>query len=389
MIVKNGQVYHLYKGFYKPAQLYLGDKKVAGYNVQTFIGNPLTLTGTYDDCFSQLQTTGASNQLVTHQGKNLFNRSKETASQYIGYDSGTLVTSAVSSTSDYIPAEANKQYTVNFTNDANGRGICFFNSSKSYISGVYYAPPRTFTTPANTAFIRFSYFINATDVQLEAGSAATAYTPFVPNSPSPDYPAQISGATKITVGNGVTAHDYYLPQPLYSLPDGTADEIEAVSGQEAQRIGKAILNGSTGTWLVYPSSESALSICFYASGLFSNRKIPSSSNTSICDKFLYSSNIIYSTSDVDEGYYPYPTIADRHAIRILKSRLVGWLDTWTDAQKVAAFKSWLSANPVTVLYELATPQTISGTPILVPTYPRQTTVSADGGTITASAKIVT
>ena len=188
-------------------------------------------------------------------------------------------------------------------------------------------------------------------------------------TPSPDNVRPLHGVQQITLSDGGNqSQTIALPQPLYSLPDGTADEIEAVSGQEAQRIGKAILNGSTGTWLVYPSSESALSICFYASGLFSNRKIPSSSNTSICDKFLYSSNIIYSTSDVDEGYYPYPTIADRHAIRILKSRLVGWLDTWTDAQKVAAFKAWLAANPVTILYELAAPVAIVGTPQAIATY---------------------
>ena len=43
---------------------------------------------------------------------------------------------------------------------------------------------------------------------------------------------------------------------------------------------------------------------------------------------------------------------------------IGVLDTDTDAVKIASFKSWLAANPVTVYYKLATPTTVQLTPHL-------------------------
>lgn len=179
--------------------------------------------------------------------------------------------------------------------------------------------------------------------------------------PSPDNVRPLHGITALTVTDGGSqSQTVTLPQPLYSLPDGTADEIEAVSGQGMQRVGKIVLNG-TETWAAAASNTLYQKFEYTLPDKKQARNCPA-----FCDRFN-----VFTMHDYDlmlrEGY------ADgigsyARCILILKSRLTGWLDTWTSAQKVAAFKSWLSANPVTVLYELATPQAISGTPQSVQTY---------------------
>ena len=100
---------------------------------------------------------------------------------------------------------------------------------------------------------------------------------------------------------------------------------------------------------------------------------------SYCDKFQYageSSN--WQHGDMRESYWPHTSQSDYLLIRINKSRLSGWSDSWTNAEKVEAFKTWLSSNPVTILYELATPVAITGTPQSV-TASADTTVTADNG----------
>lgn len=255
MIVKNGQVYHLYKGFYKPAQLYLGDKKVAGYNVQTFTGNPLTLNGTYDDYFSQLLIAGQTKQ--------------------------------------------------------DGTG-----------------------------------------------------------NPSPSNIRPIRGVTKVTI-NGV---DYVFPREIF---DG--DSYYYIPAHGTAQRNKAIFDGSSDEgWKI--NLESTNTISFSVGNL---NGIMNDTDRQ-CDRFkCYDWNTL---GGVDaEGFW---TATSSNGVKILKSRLSGWSDSWNGAQKIAAFKAWLSANAVSIVYKNVTPQTITGTPILVPTYPRQTNVSADGGSITASAKIV-
>ena len=57
---------------------------------------------------------------------------------------------------------------------------------------------------------------------------------------------------------------------------------------------------------------------------------------------------------------------------------VDYAAPWTDGQKVEALKAWLAANPVTVLYEAAEPQAISGTARPVSVY-QHNVVTSDGG----------
>ena len=66
--------------------------------------------------------------------------------------------------------------------------------------GVVHRPTGTdlsfkFTSLSNAVYVRLSVQIVNKDIaQLEKGSVATTYEPFVPNSPSPDYLSPINSA---------------------------------------------------------------------------------------------------------------------------------------------------------------------------------------------------
>jgi hypothetical protein len=65
---------------------------------------------------------------------------------------------------------------------------------------------------------------------------------------------------------------------------------------------------------------------------------------------------------------------------------VNYLAPWTNEQKVFAFKSWLSSDPVTALYKLATPQEINGIGQSIAGYAPKTVISADSGAIDATMR---
>lgn len=72
----------------------------------------------------------------------------------------------------------------------------------------------------------------------------------------------------------------------------------------------------------------------------------------VCGRFSVSD------SEDDRELFRMNATSSMFAIRILKMRLSGCNDSWTDAQKVTTFKSWLQSNPVTFLYQLNAPQSI-------------------------------
>lgn len=111
--------------------------------------------------------------LLGAKSKNLFNKDTVTNAFYVDYTTGNLLANATKSASDFIPVLASTTYTKtdNFQ-------FAFYDSNKAYISGL--ASGRTFTTPANTAFVRLTVDTAALGVQqLELGSVATAYESYI------------------------------------------------------------------------------------------------------------------------------------------------------------------------------------------------------------------
>lgn len=176
---------------------------------------------------------------------------------------------------------------------------------------------------------------------------------------SPDNPYVISGVTKVAV-NGM---DYMLPQTLYSLPDGVKDNCDAVIESGTQNVSLATITDSTA---IYYSKYNTNTTVFYA---IISDAMPSSQL--ICNNF--------SAMPITDGEYVRFNSLKYFVIQILKNRLANWSDSWTSTQKIAAFKTWLASNPVTVIYELATPVAITGTPQAIPVTAGSNAITNDGG----------
>ena len=166
----------------------------------------LNFNSPYNAPLDKLDIKGNTTQ-QTYTGKNLFNKDGTFQQGYIGND-GTIVNSAESVTLvDYIPAEAGVTYVFSYNVRVAGtqwRGISYYDSNKTFISRAGAQGLLYFTPPAGTAYIRV-YFYNAdgmtvaqfpnyiTNIQLEKGSTATAYEPYVGGvpAPSPSYPQPV------------------------------------------------------------------------------------------------------------------------------------------------------------------------------------------------------
>ena len=144
----------------------------------------------------RLAIDGATTQVETTLGKNLFDGVLEVGG--INAD-GTLNPISTSKRSaKYIKVNPLTTYTLSqavllwqvlICYDINFLKIGSISAGQSTLSSV-------FTTLENTAYIKF--FADYTgrgepyNVQFELGNTATAYTPFVPNSPSPLYPSTLT-----------------------------------------------------------------------------------------------------------------------------------------------------------------------------------------------------
>ena len=123
---------------------------------------------------------------------------------------------------------------------------------------------------------------------------------------------------------------------LRELPNGVKDTIEG--NKVIRRVGKVVLNGSE-SWTHVPGLNTNNTVSVYTT--LANKK-PGIENF-ICDKFM----TLYgrTTDDYEKSWGEFNNTV--FYIRKLKSTLNTPYDT--------SLKTWLSKNPVTVLYELAQP----------------------------------
>jgi hypothetical protein len=120
----------------------------------------------------------------------LVDDSKVTLNTYLSDSNGSTGASAVSDITDYIDFKG-KPFAISGIRkisimNSNARAVCFYNSNKTFISGVRFLPdvmsnPAIFSNfPAGAKYIRFSFdkaFENS--IMLNLGSTALPYTPYV------------------------------------------------------------------------------------------------------------------------------------------------------------------------------------------------------------------
>lgn len=168
-------------------------------------------------------------------------------------------------------------------------------------------------------------------VQLEENTVATTYTPYAQNSLS-----------------------IPLSEPLRGLPNGVKDGFVKKEGKwyVERNYGKVVLNGSENGWegmYIKVDSDSMKTLGFYTTINFINRnKGYDELNYVINNKFIVQLHTKqFDTSQLLDSEFLSTTADGRIAIRLLKTKL--------SSLDITGFKQWLSQNPTTVIYQLATP----------------------------------
>lgn len=139
--------------------------------------------------------------------KNLFN-SRILANWTINGDGTDANSVSRSAAFDYTPVSAGTAYTLSYSESIEN-GVFYYDADRTFLSYLAWGSnPRTFTTPANTAFVRFSFKSAAslTNIQLELGSTATDYTA----------PGNVRPITGRTSANATVAGKNLLNPHLYT-----------------------------------------------------------------------------------------------------------------------------------------------------------------------------
>lgn len=181
-------------------------------------GSTFTLNNTIEAKLDNVKLFGDTAQ-QTYSGKNLFDGILE-----LGYINGTTGLDGVSNSyirgKDYIPVKEFTNYKFS-TNNANITTVYVYEykADKSYNLTANKSVDLSsyLTTNANTAYIRFRPSYQTTDTsikfQVEEGTVATAYEPYVGGvpSPNPGYPQAVNvvtGTQTITLSDGTVNQDY-------------------------------------------------------------------------------------------------------------------------------------------------------------------------------------
>lgn len=133
------------------------EKINTGTVANDFTGDPLRvamekINSNFDSVASKKIKNGDTDFVVP--GNNLFNKNTATLNAYISGETGNIVTGQADWwCSDFIPVKPSTQY----RSISNVRDRAYYNDKKVYISGGSDFV-NTFTTPANTAYVRFSHY---------------------------------------------------------------------------------------------------------------------------------------------------------------------------------------------------------------------------------------
>ena len=295
-----------------------GEGNVIG-EIQLFEGNA---TGLVNEYFDGMKVSKIS--ILTTTGKNLLNEQDFKADGWIApvYENGKLTFTPTDSTrsSAYfrVNLEKGKQYVLSFhnmTGNANGisNNIVIYTLSNTdtklstiknetpftwnYETGNYYIRPYSEYTTANTVSL---------NIQLEEGSTVTTYEPYKSNV--------------LSTGEEVV---------LRSLPNGVCDTLNLVTGEYVQRVGKIVLDGSENWYLNTTKTNTQVF-------RLTMSDIATTQNNLYCETMRVASGIDAEIIATNGG-----------------GLFIGLLKT--KASTVEKFKAYLSQNPITVQYELATP----------------------------------
>jgi phage minor structural protein len=326
--------------------------------------------------------SGRASVAVSVFGVNLFNKAKAAAfaSNATISELPTGVRATANTTGSYtyvyidvgpLSAFLGKTLTLNFASSASGANspqgsIAYTNDNYSQRtlarnvqngSGTLLVPAtapegRTRLTVAfyanNNGTAAVGDYVDYTNVQLEIASAPGAYVAY-------------AGADYALTPDAV----------LYGLP-GLEGEIRS-DGSVYDPTRLMTLSGSSGfTWSAFQPADTNL-----ARFTLSLPDKYIDAGTGLCSHFKW---VAPASGECATGHGSSAQLN----IYLYKSRMSGWSDSWTDAQKVAAFQSWLSGRNVQVLYRLAAASSETIAPVRIIGADGVNTVASSGASVDVS-----
>ena len=168
---------------------------MAAPHIETFVGDeasfymnvPSPLKSFVVEAKPVQYLNGFDSAYLPGKSNNLIPDGTDTSNGYVaGYilrsDGTTESSSAGVYISEYFGITEGETYTWSGGNsDTNTSSICFYDSNKTFISGIAAAKalPKTFTAPADAVYCRSSqYYVPSSVLQLEHGSLATTPKPY-------------------------------------------------------------------------------------------------------------------------------------------------------------------------------------------------------------------
>ena len=257
----------------------------------------------------------------------------------IGDQGQWYIGSVPSTTTEFIPVEPSRTYTISKDGVAQRTNIYLYDKNKGFIAKANDVQS-TFNTPDNCYFVRL-YWSKATidlkdNVQIEEGRAATPYEKHYRG-----YKVEVlsceSDSQSFKEYKG-SKTEFVLDQPLMRLPNGVCDEI--IGNKLIRRVGK-INTWDINLWHMGLSSQQFQNTMMFATKEFDSLFVPG--GKIICNKFKS-----YTTWDRDLDACDFTTNNTvRLRIRISRSRL--------ETEDIDGFKKWLQDNEVVIYGELANP----------------------------------
>lgn len=198
----------------------------------------------------------------------------------------------------------------------------------------------------------------------------------------PDHPYSLLGTTKITVSDGAASQDYPLPAALFSLPDGTCDTLEAVSGKAVRNVGEFVLDG-TQTLSTWTGTSLTFGVYFTVPGLEAGSYY--AAGPAYCTHFGSIPPVTLNSTDYLNAAI---SIWDsgQHIMMRVPFSTFGGNSSNSPEQNLPLLQSWLSAQktagtPVTILYRLASGTQTAEQPLQIAALNANAAIAADRGTV--------
>lgn len=263
--------------------------------------------------------------ILSCNGGNIISNPRYKRGYFVDYRNGNEREEVTYSCTDYIEIEPNREIRVVNTNF----NIVFYDSNKNYIKRTLQDFIGTNTdfktiTPSNASYVRFSTANKA------IGTEGCFYGDSIGD---------------INTEIRIDKKEISLNEPLRRIPNGVKDTIEMINGQWkiVRRCKEVLLNGKEYWHYSGDHTSNEDYKCFH-SQISTEHKI-GVNNVGLSDKFPIA--IITPATAFEEGIQPSANY-NVFYVKVKANKVEG-------TNNANIFRTWVTNNPIRVIYQLATP----------------------------------